>query len=81
MPELNGKKYAYNKEGMRRYKLDKAKKKKDGKAKKLSSAQKKIASASGDPEKIEGSDFKALKQGAKKKLKEARRHLRKKDVA
>jgi len=83
MPELDGKEYAYNKEGMRRYKLDKEKKKKENKESKgkLTPKQKEIASKAGDPNKIEGKDFAAMKKEAKSKVKSARRHLRNKAVA
>lgn len=79
MPEMNGKKYAYTKEGMRRYKLDKKKKENGNKG--LSPKQKKIAAKAGDPKKIEGEDFAALKKGAKQDVKKARKYLKKKDTA
>ena len=90
MPNLNGKKYAYTKDGMRRYKQDKEK---SQSKKGLSEKQKKIAGQAGDKNKIDASDMKKLrekknamseknaKKQATKKVRSARKYLKKKDVA
>lgn len=84
MPEMNGKKYPYTKEGMRRYKLDKEKSKKESTQEKpkkgLSPKQKKIASKAGDPNKIEAQDMKELRKSAKSDVKKARKYLKKKEA-
>ena len=56
MPNINGKKYAYTKEGIAKYKKAKAKANK-----KMSPAQMKIAKKGGNPNKIDAEDFKKLR--------------------
>ena len=71
MPELNGQKFSYTKEGMRKYKL--VKRKETGKKQKtkskakgsLSTKQKQIAAEAGDKNKIEAADMKALREKKK----------------